>query len=152
MTKVKKGEGRFSTLRALREQVDEQLGEIATETNDLETSEEIASEIQEQGLSAVVDASPLESTGSATKQKDPQHKMSKPQDEGRRPGRPRGRRSDPDYTQISAYIPLDLLLDIQNELNQEKRLQRKRTAMNVSELVEDLLSDWLKKRKLKKPK
>lgn len=151
MTKVKKGEGRFSSLRALREQVDEQLDEIATETDNLETLEEIALENQEQGLSAVVDASSLESTGSVTEQKDLQQ-TTKPQDEGRRPGRPRGRRSDPDYTQISAYIPLDLLLDIQNELNQEKRLQRKRTAMNVSELVEGLLADWLKKRKSKRSK
>lgn len=151
MTKVKKGEGRFSSLRALREQVDEQLDEIATETNNLETLEEIALENQEQGLSAVVDASPLESTGSVIEQKELQ-KTTKPQDVGRRPGRPRGRRSDPDYTQISAYIPLDLLLDIQSELNQERRLQRKRTAINVSELVEDLLADWLKKRKSRRAK
>ncbi|NJL20067.1 MAG: hypothetical protein HC895_03305 [Leptolyngbyaceae cyanobacterium SM1_3_5] len=67
--------------------------------------------------------------------------------ERRKPGRPRGRRSNPDYTQISAYIPLDLLLDIQEELSKEKRRLRKRSAMTVSELAENLLQDWLKQRK-----
>lgn len=65
----------------------------------------------------------------------------------RKPGRPRGRRSNPDYTQISAYIPLDLLLDIQDELAKEKRRLRKRSAMTVSELAENLLRDWLNQRK-----
>jgi|SRR6478672_6494824 len=65
----------------------------------------------------------------------------------RGPGRPRGRRSNPDYTQISAYIPLDLYLDIQTELLKEKRQKRQRTAKNVSELTEDLLREWLKQRK-----
>lgn len=67
--------------------------------------------------------------------------------ERRKPGRPRGRRSNPDYTQISAYIPLDLLLDIQEELSKEKRRLRKRSAMTVSELAENLLRDWLKQQK-----
>lgn len=67
--------------------------------------------------------------------------------EKRRPGRPKGRRSNPDYTQISAYIPLELLLDIQDELAKEKRRLRRRSAMNVSELAEILLRDWLNTRK-----
>jgi hypothetical protein len=67
-------------------------------------------------------------------------------------GRPRGRRSNPDYTQISAYIPLDLLLEIQSELDQERRAQRKRSGMYVSELVEKVLTDWLKQRKAEKSK
>jgi len=65
----------------------------------------------------------------------------------RGPGRPRGRRSNPDYTQISAYVPLDLYLDIQTELLKERRQKRQRTAKNVSELTEELLRDWLKQRK-----
>jgi hypothetical protein len=64
----------------------------------------------------------------------------------RRMGRPRGRRSDPDYTQISAYIPLDLLLEIQAELAQEKRRLRQRSAATVSELAETLLREWLNQR------
>jgi len=70
-----------------------------------------------------------------------------PEVEKRGPGRPRGRRSNPDYTQISAYIPLDLLLDIQDELAKEKRRLRKRSSMTVSELAENLLRDWLEHRK-----
>lgn len=67
--------------------------------------------------------------------------------EKRRPGRPKGRRSNPNYTQISAYIPLDLLLDVQEELAKEKRRLRRRSAMTVSELAENLLRDWLNSRK-----
>ncbi|SRR5579883_602344 len=65
----------------------------------------------------------------------------------RKPGRPRGRRSDPEYTQISAYVPLDLYLDIQDELAKNKRRQRKRTGLTVSELAENLLREWLEKQK-----
>jgi len=61
------------------------------------------------------------------------------------PGRPPGRRSDPDYTQISAYIPLELLLSVQDELAKERRKKRERTARPVSDLIEELLKDWLKK-------
>jgi hypothetical protein len=68
----------------------------------------------------------------------------------RGPGRPRGRRSNPDYTQISAYIPLELLLEVQDELAEERREQRQRTPRPVSDLMEELLADWLKKRKRKK--
>lgn len=68
----------------------------------------------------------------------------------RGPGRPRGRRSDPGYTQISAYLPLELLLEVQDELAEERREQLKRTPRPVSDLVEELLADWLKKRKRKK--
>lgn len=65
----------------------------------------------------------------------------------RGPGRPRGRRSNPDYTQISAYIPLDLLLEVQDELAEERREKKQRTPRPVSDLMEELLSDWLKVRK-----
>lgn len=71
--------------------------------------------------------------------------ISIPQKRG--PGRPRGRRSNPDYTQISAYIPLDLLLAVQDELANERRENRQRTARPVSDLVEELLGEWLKNRK-----
>ncbi|PHJ81489.1 hypothetical protein VF14_18195 [Nostoc linckia z18] len=67
--------------------------------------------------------------------------------EKRTVGRPRGRRSDPNYTQISAYVPLDLVLDVQEALAKDKRRTRRRTAMTASELVENLLRDWLEKQK-----
>jgi hypothetical protein len=62
-------------------------------------------------------------------------------------GRPPGRRSDPDYTQISAYIPLDLLQEVQDALSQERRILKKRTPRPVSDLIEQLLSEWLKEQK-----
>lgn len=64
-------------------------------------------------------------------------------------GRPAGRRSNPDYTQISAYIPLELLLSVQDELAHERRINQTRTVRPVSALVEELLDGWLKTRKCK---
>ena len=70
----------------------------------------------------------------------------KKQPEKKGPGRPPGRRSNPDYTQISAYVPLDLLLSVQEELAKEQRQRKQRTARPTSDLVEELLQNWLKKR------
>lgn len=96
-------------------------------------------DLEPETVEPVVEADPIEVEPAAIEvQSEP---------EKRKPGRPRGRRSNPDYTQISAYIPLDLLLDIQDELAKEKRRLRKRSAMTVSELAETLLRDWLKQRK-----
>jgi len=67
--------------------------------------------------------------------------------ERRGPGRPKGRRSNPDYTQISAYVPLDLYLDVQTELLKERKSKRQRRATDVSGLVEELLSEWVEQRK-----
>ena len=62
-------------------------------------------------------------------------------------GRPSGRRSDPDYTQISAYVPLELLHEVQELLLQERKLRRLRSGVDVSGLVEKLLTDWVKQRR-----
>ncbi len=62
-------------------------------------------------------------------------------------GRPSGRRSDPNYTQISAYIPLDLLHEVQELLLQERKLKRLRSGVDVSGLVEKLLTDWVKQQR-----
>jgi hypothetical protein len=62
-------------------------------------------------------------------------------------GRPSGRRSDPDYTQISAYIPLELLHEVQDLLLQERRRKRLRSGVDVSGLVEKLLTDWAKQQR-----
>ncbi|MBD1903856.1 hypothetical protein NDI44_27105 [Trichocoleus sp. DQ-A3] len=68
--------------------------------------------------------------------------------EPRKVGRPRGRRSNPDFTQISALIPYDLLLEIQTELLKEKKEKRQRQGeLNLSSLIESLLNEWLSKRK-----
>ena len=62
-------------------------------------------------------------------------------------GRPSGRRSDPDYTQISAYIPLELLHEVQELLLQERKRKRLRSGIDVSGLVEKLLTEWVKQQR-----
>jgi hypothetical protein len=67
--------------------------------------------------------------------------------EPRKRGRPSGRRSDPNYTQISAYIPLELLHEVQDLLLKERRRKRLRSGVDVSGLVENLLHEWVKNQK-----
>lgn len=60
--------------------------------------------------------------------------------EPRRRGRPSGKRSDPDYVGFTTYIRKDTHHEVKLALLQEKR------GRELSELVEDLLSNWLKSR------
>lgn len=130
---------RFAALRQLREQ-----------RNDEDPQEQLE-EVQN-------DPAHVEEGGEGNIQTTTPEPMEKPQNKAvaepappkpakRGPGRPRGRRSNPDYTQISAYIPLDLLLEVQDELAEERREKRQRTARPVSDLMEELLYAWLKTRK-----
>jgi hypothetical protein len=57
-----------------------------------------------------------------------------------RRGRPAGKRSDPDYEQVTAYIKKETHKDVKIGLLQEGQ------GREFSELVEDLLSGWLKAR------
>lgn len=59
----------------------------------------------------------------------------------KRRGRPKGKRSDPDFAQTTAYIRVETYKDVRIALLQEGE------GREYSELVEVLLSDWLKKRK-----
>lgn len=64
----------------------------------------------------------------------------------RKRGRPKGRRSDPNYTQISALVPLELHQKIKIALikNQMKQGIRNPNAnSDVSALIEKLLETWL---------
>lgn len=56
-------------------------------------------------------------------------------------GRPPGKRSDPAFEQVTAYIPGELYRKVRIRLLQEARGQE------FSELVADLLSAWLAGRK-----
>ncbi len=57
---------------------------------------------------------------------------------GRRPGRPRGKRSDPDYVQLTSYVREENLDDAKQALMQEKReTGRKR---DISDLIDSLLT------------
>jgi hypothetical protein len=59
----------------------------------------------------------------------------------RRRGRPSGKRSDPDFVQTTSYIRSDTYKAIKIALLEEDEGQE------YSELVEELLSKWLKARK-----
>ena len=49
-----------------------------------------------------------------------------------------GKRSDPDYTQITAYVRKETHENVMREIYKRQEF---------SELVEELLSEWMKKRK-----
>ena len=61
--------------------------------------------------------------------------------EGRRRGRPSGKRSDPAFVQTTAYVRGDTYKAVRIALIQEDE------GREYSELVEELLSKWLKSRK-----
>jgi hypothetical protein len=56
-----------------------------------------------------------------------------------RRGRAPGKRSDPNYTQIGAYIPKDLDRAVKRILVDEENL-------DLSELIAQLLDDWVKRK------
>lgn len=56
----------------------------------------------------------------------------------KRRGRPHGKRSDPDYVGFTTYIRRDTHHEVKVALLQEKK------GRELSELVEDLLAEWLK--------
>jgi len=58
----------------------------------------------------------------------------------RRRGRPSGKRTNPDYQQVTVYLPRALHDQVKIKLIQEGRKE-------FSELVENLLINWIYKRK-----
>ena len=120
--------GRFDSLRQLKKQRQEE--EPLSEVTEIQAEPSSLAEQKNDVTSR--EASKLDSPNNLSRR-------------GR--GRPRGRRSDPRYTQISAYIPLELLLEVQDELARERRIKQERTARPVSDLMEELLTDWLELRR-----
>jgi hypothetical protein len=57
-----------------------------------------------------------------------------------RPKRPRGKKGDPAYTQVTAYIKTDTY-----QRTQIRLLQLRGKKKEVSELLQELLTDWLEK-------
>ena len=55
-------------------------------------------------------------------------------------GRPRGKRSDDDHVQVTAYIRRDTHLDVKAALLRDQK------GRDFSELTEELLAKWLKSR------
>jgi hypothetical protein len=60
--------------------------------------------------------------------------------EAPRRGRPAGKRSDPDYVQVTAYVSGRLHHNVKIALLQERK------GREFSQLIEALLSDWLESR------
>jgi hypothetical protein len=63
-----------------------------------------------------------------------------------RPGRPPGKRSDPDFEQVTAYIKRKTYVGVKIELLKESQDQEKGQGREFSDLLEELLTDWLKSR------
>jgi hypothetical protein len=61
-------------------------------------------------------------------------------------GRPKGKRSNPSYEQVTAYIKKETHQQIKIELIKENNIQ------DFSELVEELLNEWLRTQKAKNSK
>jgi|GEM_PF-1287587 hypothetical protein len=153
MAQEKKTGGRFAGLRTLREQRMEEPEELTPDTEITDANPVIPPvvvEEQGQGISADHQEPAM------VEQKAKQTPLPKTdvlaEEEKRGPGRPRGRRSNPNYTQVSAYIPLDMLLEVQDALAEERKQLRRRTPRPVSDLLEELLGEWLLQRKAEKRK
>ena len=74
----------------------------------------------------------------AREQKSPRRRRKTPRAKAEAPKRLPGRRSDPAYLQANAYLPRDLHQAVKIELVKEGR--------EYSELVEELLGNWLRSR------
>ncbi|MBD2616244.1 hypothetical protein H6G94_34225 [Nostoc punctiforme FACHB-252] len=69
-------------------------------------------------------------------------KVTEPQGEPKR-GRPKGKRSDSNYEQVTAYIRKDTHTAVKIELLKESQNGQKQ---EFSELIQELLDEWLKSR------
>lgn len=82
------------------------------------------------------------SVKSATARQEPERELKTPQKPSPEPkkgkSRPAGKRSDPDYTQITAYIRKETHENVMRKIYKRQEL---------SELIEDLLDQWMKKSK-----
>ncbi|MFO0890926.1 MAG: hypothetical protein U0790_17505 [Isosphaeraceae bacterium] len=70
----------------------------------------------------------------------PKRSTSKPAEETKKRGRPRGKRSDKDYSQVTAYIRSATHLSVQKILLDDGKKK------DFSDLVEELLSKWVRSR------
>jgi hypothetical protein len=73
----------------------------------------------------------------AEAEKEAQQPVSSPAAGRKGPGRPAGKRTNPDYAQVTAYIPKSLHEDVKIALIKEG-------GKEFSTLVEELLSEWMR--------
>jgi hypothetical protein len=64
----------------------------------------------------------------------------------RQTGRTTGKKSDPNYRQVTAYVRRDLYKDVSDALYDESRGYPDAKRKEFSELVDELLETWLKGR------
>lgn len=60
----------------------------------------------------------------------------------RRVGRPAGKRSNPENTQVTGYVPYQLYLDVQDKLLARRRHNRK-AKTDFSDLLREWMEQWL---------
>lgn len=67
----------------------------------------------------------------------------------RRVGRPPGRKSDPNFTQMTAYVAADVHEELKMELLLENGRRRRQglKALDMSDVVEEQIRAWLAERK-----
>lgn len=70
----------------------------------------------------------------------PKRAQAKSAEPAKKRGRPRGKRSDSDYTQVTAYIRSDTHVGVQMLLLKDGKQK------DFSDLVEELLAKWLRSR------
>lgn len=75
--------------------------------------------------------------GEAEEKEALQQPVSSPTAGRKGPGRPAGKRTNPDYAQVTAYIPKSLHEDVKIALIKEG-------GKEFSTLVEELLSEWMR--------
>ncbi len=81
--------------------------------------------------------------GRELEEQEPKENQNKLVEEAEQPpkrGRPKGKRSHPDYEQVTAYIKKDTYQEIKIALLREGQKRE------FSELIQELLEDWLKLR------
>jgi cell pole-organizing protein PopZ len=64
----------------------------------------------------------------------------------RRTGRTTGKKSDPNYRQVTAYVRRDLYKEVSDTLYDQSRGYPDAKRKEFSELVDDLLDAWLQER------
>ena len=85
-------------------------------------------------FSAILD---LKRDGGEPLEQDLQRRVESTSEERRKPGRPTGKRTNPNYGQVTAYIPKSLHEDVKIALIKEG-------GKEFSTLVEELLLEWMR--------
>lgn len=65
-----------------------------------------------------------------------------PASPARKLGRPKGKRSDKDNTQVTGYVPARLYFDVRIKLMEQKRRDRK-AKTDFSDLLREWMERWL---------